>query len=176
MIAAVRGRQRGLSLLEFTLFTIIMAVLVALALERIAAMRVYMERAAVEHVVARMREALALEFAELVVSGRLHELRDHAGGNPLRHAGVLQDAGVASGLPAAGQREPGQWYFDAAGGTVAYVPRYPGALEWPEGEPPLLRWRVRPDWTDADGDGRLDPRRDHVRGLELVRLDEARWR
>lgn len=176
MNSVVRGRQRGLSLLEFTLFTIVMAVLVALALERIAGMRVYMERAAVEHVVARMHEALALEFAELVVTGRLRELRGHGDTDLLRRPIMMSGVDAKMGLPPAGQRERGQWYFDPADGTVAYVPRYPAALEWPDGEPPLLRWRVRPNWVDSDGDGRLDPGGDAVSGLELVRLDHADWR
>lgn len=171
-----RRSQRGLTLLEFTLFAIIMAALVVFALQRIAAVRVYMERAAVEYSVARMRELLALRFAELVAQGRLQELPTLDGANPLADADVVTDYGGVRRLPPAGQREPGQWYFDAAIGNVVYVPRYPEALAWPEGEPRVMRWRARPDWEDVDADGEFDRRVDRVSGMELVRLDGARWR
>lgn len=176
MIRAARGRQRGLSLLEFTLFTIIMAVLIAFALDRIAALRLHMERAAVEHNVARMREALALQFAELVVTNRLQEAPDYGGSNPWMQEVLAGGYEGERKLPAPGERKPGKWYFDTAIGNVVYVPRYPEALEWSEGEPRLLRWRVRPDWVDRDDDGEFDRGTERVVGLELVRLDAARWR
>jgi len=169
------GRQRGLTLLEFTLFTIIMAVLVALALERIARTRVQMERAAVEHNIARLREALALQFAELVVEERLRELPDHAGADALQRLGIAQEYRRVQELPPAAERQPGQWYFDVSVANVVYVPRYPEALAWPDGAPRLLRWDVRADWNDIDDDGEFDPLREAVRGLDLVRLDEAQW-
>lgn len=176
MTGRTRQRQRGLTLLEFTLFTIIMAALIAFALQRIAAMRVYMERAAVEYSVARMRETLALRFAELVVQGRLQELPALAGINPLEEADFIENGSGVRRLPPAGEREHGRWYFDAAIGNVVYVPRYPEALIWPEGESRLLRWRARLDWEDVDANGDFDRGIDRVHGMELVRLDEARWR
>lgn len=176
MTARLRRPQRGLTLLEFTLFTIIMAALVVFALERIAGMRVQMERAAVEYSVARMHETLALRFAELAVQGRLRELPALAGINPLAHGDVVDNYSGVRHLPPAEEREPGRWYFDAAIGNVVYVPHYPEALIWPDGESRILRWRARPDWEDIDGDGEFDRGVDRVRGMELVRLDEARWR
>ena len=169
-------RQRGLTLLEFTLIAIIVSVLIALALARIAGMRIHMERAAVEHNVARMREALAIQFAELVVESRLDEVPQFAGANPLERYGVTESYTGVRRLPPDNERTPGQWYFDTAIGNVVYVPRYPGALEWPDGQPRLLRWRVRPDWVDVDGDGELDRGSDRVLGIDLVRVDDARWR
>ena len=169
-------RQLGLTLLEFTLFTIIMGALIALGLQRIAAVRVHVERAAVEHNVARMREALAVEFAELVVRNRLGELAEYAGANPLERFNVVTDYIGVRRMPAEGKRQAGQWYYDAAIGNVVYVPRFPSALEWPDGQPRLLRWRVRPQWQDVDGNGEFDRYRDRAYGIELVRMDDARWR
>lgn len=176
MNAPRRRRQSGLTLLEFTLFAIIMSALVAFALDRIAAVRVYMERAAVEYSVARMREVLALHFAERVTAGRLEELTALVGINPLAVSDIVDDYRGVRHLPPAGEREPGQWYFDAAIGNVVYVPRYPEALVWPDGEPRILRWRARPDWEDIDDDGEFDRRIDRIGGMELERLDGAHWR
>lgn len=176
MARANRPAQRGLTLLEFTLITLVVAVLVVVAAQRIARIRVAVEKAAVEHSVARMREALAVRFAELVVQGRREQIPRLLGANPMHGQAVPADYVGVRELPPPGAREPGQWYFDESIGNVVYVPRYPDALEWPEGSPGLLRWQVRPDWTDVDGNGRFTPAVDQVRGLGLKRMDEARWR
>lgn len=169
-------RQHGLTLLEFTLIATIISVLVAFALQRIASVNVYMERAAVEYSVARIRESLALEFAEMVVQSRLRRLPEGRDLNPLAREVVVKDHAGAGELPVASRREPGQWYYDPGIENVVYVPRYPRALRWPEGEPRVLRWRVVPRWHDADGDGDFDNGTDRVTSLELVRRDEAKWR
>ncbi|MDZ7829090.1 MAG: prepilin-type N-terminal cleavage/methylation domain-containing protein [Halofilum sp. (in: g-proteobacteria)] len=169
-------RQRGLTLLEFTLITMIISALVAFALQRISSVSVYMERAAIDYSVARMRESLALEFAEMVVEGRLGQLPGGEDLNPLAREVVVENYAGARALPAASRREPGQWYYDPAIESVVYVPRYPQALRWPEGEPRVLRWRAVARWHDADGDGEFDRGSDRVTSLELVRRDEAQWR
>jgi len=176
MSPARRRRQRGLTLLEFTLIAIVVSALIGFALQRIAAVRVHMERTAVEYSVARMREALALEFAERVVDNRLGALPDGPALNPLAHEGVVENYAGTRELPPAARREPGRWYYDTAIDNVVYVPRYPEAIEWPEDEPRLLRWRTVPRWSDTDGDGEFDPGRDRLSGLDLVRQDEAEWR
>jgi len=176
MTAALRQRQRGLTLLEFTLIAIIVSVLIAFALERIAAVRVHMERAAIEYNVARMREVLALEFAERVVNNRLGRLPEGRALNPLAHEGVVANYTGTRELPPAGRREPGRWYYDRAIDNVVYVPRYPEAIEWPDAGPRLLRWRTVPRWKDVDGDGEFDRGVDRLIGLELVRQDGAAWR
>jgi hypothetical protein len=169
-------RQRGLTLLEFTLIAMIFGALVAFALQRISSVSVYMERAAIEYSVAKMRESLALEFAEMVVEGRLRRLPEGEQLNPLAREVVVENYAGARELPVASRREPGQWYYDPAIGNVVYVPRYPRALRWPEGEPRVLRWRTVPRWHDADGDGEFDPGTDRLTSLELLRRDEAQWR
>lgn len=176
MRGAVWRRQHGLTLLEFTLIAIMVSALVAFALQRIAVVRVYMERAAVEYSVARMQEALALRFAELVVENRLRTLPDPDSLNPLTREAVVENHAGTRELPRRAEREPGQWYYDTAIDNVVYVPRFPEALRWPEGEPRLLRWRTVPRWNDVNGDGTFQQGMDRVTALELVRQDEASWR
>lgn len=176
MRARTWQRQRGLTLLEFTLITLIISALVAFALQRISSVSVYMERAAIEYSVAKMRESLALAFAEMVVEERLRQLPEGEDLNPLAREVVVENYAGARGLPVASRREAGQWYYDPEIENVVYVPRYPQALRWPEGEPRVLRWRTVPRWHDVDGDGEFDRGSDRVTSLELVRRDEAQWR
>lgn len=166
---------RGLSLLEFTLATLIISVLIVLAFQRIAALRVDIERAQIEHTVGAMRAALALELAGLVVHGTLRRLPEYAGANalamlspgPRDYAGAVDD-----GAPTPA---PGSWFFERAAGTVVYRPRHPDVLG--AGAPiERLRWRVVPIWHDADNDGAYDPRVDGAPGLRLEPLDAPHWR
>ena len=170
-----RRRCRGLSLLEFTLATLIVSVLIVLAFQRIAALRVDIERAQIEHTVGAMRAALALQLAALVVHGTLQRLPQYAGANaldmlsptPVDYAGSVNEAAPA---PA-----PGSWFFARATGAVVYRPRHPDALGAGQSVE-RLRWRVVPAWHDADGDGAYDPRVDGAPALLLKALDEPNWR
>lgn len=131
-----RGRQHGLSLLEFTLVVALFSVLIVFAANRITELRVDLERAAVEHTLAGMRSALALEFSELLIQGRAERIDRWEGGNALR---LLRMRNVldadAEGVPG-----PGEWAYDEARGEIVYRPAYPDALA---GDPDAVgRWRV----------------------------------
>ncbi len=163
-----RRLQQGLTLLEFTLAVLIVAVLVLLAFERIAAVRGDMERARVQQTVAAMRSALALEFADRVVNGRLDQLQRQDGANalellapsPSRYRGEREQVTDAV--------EPGSWYYARDPGVVVYRPRYPIAFD---GNAERLYWRVVAV-RDSDGEATYDGagRGD---GMALVRSTAA---
>lgn len=128
-----RGGQRGLSLLEFTLVVTIFSALVAVAADRIAALRVDVERAAIERAVTGMQSALAVRFSELLVRGRYERIAAWEGGNALRliraHRRRDDEPGVSG---------PGAWSYED--GDIVYRPAYPAALA---GDPDAVgRWRV----------------------------------
>lgn len=155
-----------MSLLEFTLAVLIVVVLVVIAFERMSVLQADMERAAVRHTVAAMREALSLEFARLAARGELARVGDYTGANALE----LLEPPPAGYVGARGADTPGRgaWFYDPGAGTVAYRARFPDALA---GEPAtgddIFRWRVVPRRRDSDGDGRYDSRREAVHGLAL---------
>ena len=155
-----------MSLLEFTLAVLLVAVLVVIAFERMSALQADMERAAVRHTVAAMREALSLEFAHLAARGRLDRLGRYTGGDALA---LLSPPPVGYvGERGAGTPAPGTWFYEPGGGTVAYRARFPGAFaRTPDAGGDTFRWRVVPRWRDSDGDGRYDARREPVYGLAL---------
>jgi len=167
-------REAGLSLLEFTLVVIVIAALAALAAERITAMQLAMERAAVQRTVAAMRTAHAMEFAAAVAQGRREEIGAWQGGNALTLIeGREVLAGAAQGDDAAPAAEvavraarggvrpgPGRWYYDAERAEVVYRVAYAasGAERAAEG-----RWRVVVEGDDAP------------RGLALVNVQPPQW-
>lgn len=155
-----------MSLLEFTLAVLLVAVLVVIAFERMSALQADMERAAVRHTVAAMREALSLEFARLVTRGELGRVDDYAGGNALALLSPPPRGYV--GARGAGMPAPGTWFYEPAAGAVAYRARFPDALaDEPAAAGDILRWRVVPRRRDSDGDGRYDDRHEAVYGLAL---------
>lgn len=125
--------QRGLSLLEFTLVVTIFSVLVVVAADRIVALRVDLERAAVQHTVNAIRSALAVRFSEMVVQGEYDRIAEWDGGNALR---LVHEHHRRDGEPAASG--PGKWSYED--GEIVYRPAYPEALT---GDPAAIgRWRV----------------------------------
>lgn len=148
-----RWRQVGLSLLEFTLAALIVAVLALLAFERIAAIRGDMERARVQHTVAAMRSALALEFADLVVNDRLGQVRRHEHTNALELLAPPPAGYRGERTQVAEAVEQGSWYYARDLGVIVYRPRYPFAFD---GGGEQLYWRVvarRDSNTEAGYDG-----------------------
>lgn len=140
------GAQRGLSLLEFTLVVMILGVLVAVAADRIAALRVEVERAAVQRAINGMQSALAVRFSELLVQGDYGRIAAWEGGNALRliraHRRRDGEAGVSG---------PGEWAYE--GDEIVYRPAYPEALT---GDPAAVgRWRVDLVGTAAEPRGLL---------------------
>ncbi len=144
--------QYGLSLLEFTLAALIVAVLALLAFDRIAAVRGDMERARVQHTVAAMRGALALRFADLVVNDRLNQLDRHDDANALELLAPPPAGYSGERARAAAQAEPGSWYYVRDTGVVAYRPRYPLAFE---GAGEHIYWSVVTR-RDSNGDAGYD--------------------
>lgn len=147
-----RSHQHGLSLLEFTLAALIVTVLVVLAFDRVAAIRGDMERARVQHTVAAMRSALALEFASLVVDDGLGQLQSHDGSNALELLAPPPAEYRGERSQADGAVEPGSWYYARDPGVVVYRPRYPFAFG---GGRERLYWRVIAG-RDSDGGAGYD--------------------
>lgn len=133
------------------------------------------EQAGTRLMLNQIRSALVVKGAET----RLKEgpdFRHLAGGNPFGWF----DTGPASykGLCAEGEPEPGQWCFrplqagdknDTAvpSGRVIFQPRQPITMGDPQGsDATLLAWVVAVEFTDRNGNGRLDEA-DLQSGLKL---------
>lgn len=156
-------RQNGLSLLEFTLAVLIVAVLTLLAFERIGAVRAEMERVRVQHTVAAMRSALALQFADLVVNDRLDQLNRYEGLNALELLAPPPANYRGERAKPVADVAPGNWYYVRESAAVAYRPRNPLAFGNADER---LYWRVvgeRDSGTRAGYDGASG------NGLALVR-------
>ena len=171
-----RARQRcgqgGFSLFELAIVVAIISILAILAIDKIWALRMDAERAAVAQVVGSLRSALGLEVASRAVRNSLHSVPELEGTNPMKlmaqgppgYLGDLEqvDAALLDG---------GQWYFDAANGALVYLVRFRGSFETTLQAPQRLRFRIVLRYEDVDESGRFEPARDRVHGLDLVPVE-----
>jgi prepilin-type N-terminal cleavage/methylation domain-containing protein len=173
-----RRPARGFSLLELLIVIVIVAVLFAVAVDRMLRLRLEAERVMVEGMLTNLRSALYIEFAGAAVRGRPGAAAAAAtGSNPMRL--LAERPGTYAGEYAAADPEAvaaGSWYFDTAARQLVYIVRFPEQFETSLAGRPRARWRVEPDFDDLDGDGRFDAARDAPRGLRLVPVEPYRWR
>jgi len=136
-------RNRGFTLIELLIVISIVAILFAVALDRLLRYQEMGERAAVEQNIAAMNTALNMKFAAYVVRGRPAAIEDEVGKNPIsllarppaNYLGELYSPAIKS-LPR------GSWYFDVASRDLIYLPNRRRYLSSGEGPPQALRFRA----------------------------------
>ena len=164
-----RWRQRGVSLFEIAVVTIIVAILAGILLQRVAVYRSQAELLAAERMVSVLRAALALQIAQLRMQGRGVEIDKLAGKNPMdwlrekpaNYAGELFD-------PAPGQVQAGNWYFDRKTHFLVYLLN--NANKFPQGISNALKYKVKLVGLSQQTDSFSKP--DAQRELALTQVDE----
>ncbi|HEY6966420.1 MAG TPA: type II secretion system protein [Burkholderiales bacterium] len=114
-------RNRGFSLLELVISLTLVAVLVAVFLDRALYYRERAEKAAMEQVAQDLRSSVNLRVAELALENRFRELAVLAEENPMEllarkpqnYLGVLAGTAVQEVVT-------GSWYFDKISKEVVY--------------------------------------------------------
>ncbi len=154
----------------------IIAVLVALALQRLLGLRVEAERVVMEEVLGALRAGVALQAVSHIAQNRdgalalLHESNpmDSLAQVPSSYLGEL-DAADATRVPA------GRWYFDRAEHLLVYRVRYGEYFETELADPPRARFRVELAYRDRNADGRFDPGVDGFYGVRVRAVEPYRW-
>lgn len=114
-------RGGGFSLLELVISLTLVAVLVAVFLDRALYYRERAEKAAMEQVAQDLRSSVNLRVAELIPDNRFQELAAMAAENPIEllarkpenYRGVLDGRGLQEVVT-------GSWYFDKISKEVVY--------------------------------------------------------
>lgn len=166
----IMTRNRGFTLLELVVVIAIIAVLSTIALDRLWAMQVKAEKAAMESVIGAIQSALGMKVAESLLAGDRTDLENLAGSNPMQrlaevpnnYAGELTDATGVLG---------GQWYFDLRERVLVY--RVYNAANFRGGamDPAQVRFAVRLD-IEALRPGKRDK---GIVGARLVALESYSW-
>lgn len=161
-------REQGLTLLEFTLVVLFIGLLMWLAMTKILRLEGDVERVNVQRTVAALNSALATDFAERVVTGRLDTAPELASGNPMdRLAQVPHNylGPLADPIPA--EIRVGHWYYDAADGLLVYRVSHGDRFESPLEGPPRARFRVEVVASERDGT---------PQGVRMVAVDAFEWK
>lgn len=135
--------KRGFTLVELVVVICIVALLFAVALDRLLRYQELGERTAMEQNIAAINVALTMKFAALVAAGRGPAIEKEVGANPVdllarppeNYLGALY-------APEPGSVAPGSWYFDRESGDLVYVPSRTRFLTEPAQAPHAIRFRV----------------------------------
>lgn len=167
---------RGFSLLELVVVIVLVAVLYAIAADRLVVMRAQAERSEVETTVGALRSALGIRVAAHVARGTAGEIRTLAGGNPMELMSERPESYRGSFFgPDPGSFDGGQWYFDRREGALVYRVRFGEFFQSALQGPPRVRFAVQLDYSDRNANGRFDDGVDEIHGVRLRELDGYSW-
>jgi prepilin-type N-terminal cleavage/methylation domain-containing protein len=135
--------RRGFTLIELVVVICVVALLFAVALDRLTRFQELGERAALEQNLAAINVALTMKFAALVAAGRGHAIEKELSENPVdllarppeNYLGALFTP-PAELLPAR------SWYYDRASAELVYVPGRTRYLSEPPDAASGLRFHV----------------------------------
>jgi general secretion pathway protein G len=171
-----RERASGFSLLELVIVVVLISVLLAVAIDRLLAMKAMAERGAVEQVVGTIRSAITIRLADLAVRSRLPESASLAGTNPMlllseRPQNYLGEFSA----PDPASLAPGNWYFDSRDGVMCYLVESADYFRTDVAGPVRACFRLEPVFEDVNRNGRYDAGTDLLRGLRLAPLNDYSW-
>lgn len=174
-----RRRGTGFSLLELVIVVCVVAVLLAIAADRLLVMRASAERAHVETTIGSIRSALGIKVAQLVSKGNPGGVALLANSNPMD---VLAEPpenyrgtyfGVDPALFAGGD-----WFFDRRDHTLVYVLKFDDlarSKRVPGSAPLLARYSVSLVYDDSNGNRTFDAGIDQPTGARLALVGSSPW-
>lgn len=168
--------RAGFSLIELVVVIILIAVLYAVAADRLIVMRAQAERSHVETTLGALRSALGVRVAATLARGSPRDLAALAGTNPVELLAEAPEGyrGEFFG-PDPAAFEGGQWYFDRRDGVLVYRVRFAEYFRGAAPGPARVRFAIEPVYTDRNGNGRYDPAADEIHGLRLREVEPYAW-
>jgi len=167
-------RINGFSLFELVIVLTMIAVLIAVAIEKLPAWQAMAERTAMESVAGSLRSALGIKVASCIVRSDMAGIRALEGSNPMEQLSETPGnyAGVRSGAETAAV-EAGNWYYDASARELAYRVRATEFFKAAPAVPVEVRFAVQ--LVLEDRNGKYDAARRRVEGVQLVEVQSYSW-
>lgn len=167
----MRRAQVGITLLEFAIVVLIVAILIAAATPRVFEVRAEVERIALERRQAELRALLTLELAELLKHGGWEASNRLAGRNPAElwprafgepMPGYIGEAAVDATVA------PGSWFYDPERELLVYRVRWQDRFDSDGPWPDRVRFTMVLQGEQKGGQTR-------VTGVRLEPVDAYRW-
>jgi type II secretory pathway pseudopilin PulG len=172
----VRRVEKGFSFLELVAVVILVALLIAVAMNRMLVVQAAAERVAMESVVGALRSAVGMKLAEYLVSSDLAGARALVGSNPMDQLSqVPANYRGAVRNPDWRNAERGSWYFDAGAGNLVYVVNNGDYFSGGLSKPARIRFAVELQYARNARERRGSPRARDVVGVQLVALEPYAW-
>lgn len=135
-------RGAGFTLIELVIVIVLVSSLAAVALERLLIYQELAEKAAMEYTASALRSALRMRIAELMVAGRMQELRLLEGGNPMTLLDEPPENYSAEPPRQGGPQQEGSWFFDGGANELVYQVRRGGHFAAAASEAKQVRYRL----------------------------------
>ena len=154
---------------------IIISILGLFAIDRILAIRIAAEQAAVKQLVGTIKSALGLEVARLALAGKMSAVAKLDKTNPLLLLSQKPNNYIGEKSKPNHITETGIWYFDKKQKILIYNILYKENFKTTLKGLPRIRYQIKLVYNDRNNNKRFDVRTDGIAGLDLVPLDKFSW-
>jgi general secretion pathway protein G len=168
-------KQRGFTLLELVVVIIVISILGLFAIDRIFAIRMAAEQAAVKQVVGIIKSALGLEVARLALEGNLSSVAMLDKTNPITLLSQAPNNYLGEKDGSNQVIEPGVWYFDKKQKALTYNVIYKENFSSPLKGLPRIQHQIKLVYNDRNKNKRFDIYYDSIAGLDLFPLEKYSW-
>jgi len=180
-MGVIRDRLgRELSRFELGVAAVVVSIIVYALLERVDRLHASVERARLTTTLVRLETSLELEIASRLMASGGERLAALEGANPMAFSGAKADIGSGAYRGELAGADPeaipgGHWYFDLDARALVYRVENEDRLVSPLAGPARVRFGVRLEYEDRNGNGRFDPGSDRFRGARLEPLERYAW-
>ena len=154
---------------------IVISILGLFTIDRIFAIRIAAEQAAVKQLVGTIKSALGLEVARLALDGKMSAVAKLDKSNPFLLLSQSPNNYIGEKNNGKNIIEPGVWYFDKKQKTLVYNILYAENFKTTLKGLPRIRHHIKLVYNDRNKNKRFDLRTDGIAGLDLVPLDKFSW-
>jgi len=171
----INYKQSGFTLLELVVVIIVISILGLFAIERIFAIRIAAEQAAVKQVVGTIKSALGLEVARLALEGNLSSVAKLDKTNPMTLLSQAPNNYLGEKESSENIIEPGIWFFDLKEKALVYNVIYNENFSTPLKDLARIRHQIILVYNDRNNNNRFEMRYDTIAGLDLFPLEKYSW-
>ena len=171
----INNSQLGFTLLEMVVVIIIISILGLFAIDRIFAIRIAAEQAAVKQIIGTMKSALGLEVARLALEGKMSTVAKLDKTNPMHLLSQKPNNYLGEKDDSHHISETGIWYFDKKQKVLIYNVIYKENFKTTLKGLPRIRHRIKLVYNDRNRNKRYDHNYDSIAGLDLFPIEKFSW-
>jgi len=171
----IKNKQRGFTLFELVVVIVIISILGLFAIDRIFALRAAAERAAVKQLVGTIKSALGLEVARLALNGNMAGVAKLNKTNPILLLSQAPENYINKLSDDSHTTRTGIWHFDKKQKALIYNVTYAENFKTTLHGTPRIRYQIKLVYNDRNKNRRFDMRTDSIGGLNFIPLEKFNW-